>query len=361
MRKVLIVDCNAKVGGIQKALIAYLKTLSKSDDVTLQLFYKNGPLLSEIPSNIKVLDTKSDLRFMGMAQSDCQTLKDKIKRGVYVIICRILGQSFGIRIARGFGKSNLREQYDEAISYTHVTNYHSFYGGTPQYVLSLKNVKTRTCFVHCDYLESGNRSNYSDKIYLKFDNIVCVSKSTREIFLKALPEMAEKVSYRYNDIDTDRIIELSNKEAYVYDKQYINMITVARFTKEKGVERFVNILSRARNRKIRYYLLGDGEEKSAIMKRIQEADLNNVFFLGEQKNPYKYMRNADLLVVPSYNEAAPVVFQEAIALGLPVLTTRTSSADEMIGSDHGIVVDNNDDSLYDIVMKIASNPEILRR
>lgn len=358
MRKVLIVDCNAKLGGIQKALIAYIKTLSETDDVTLQLFYKSGPLLREIPSNVTVLDTGSDLRFMGMAQADCRTPGEKLKRAIYVLISKVFGQGLSAAIARSTGRAELTGPYDEAISYTHVTNRHSFFGGTPQYVLSLPNVKTKTCFVHCDYLRAGYRSRYSDRLYAKFDKIVCVSKSTRDIFLQALPELRGKVTYRYNDVDADRINELSNREPYAYDKRYFNLITVARFTREKGVARFVDILSRVKSSRLRYYLVGDGQDKAAIADRVREAGLGEtVFFLGEQENPYRYMKNADLLVVPSYHEAAPVVFQEAIVLGLPVLTTRTSSADEMIGTAHGIVVENDDESLYEAVAKLAAEFE----
>ena len=46
-------------------------------------------------------------------------------------------------------------------------------------------------------------------------------------------------------------------------------------------------------------------------------------------NPYGYIKAADLLLIPSYNEAAPLVIGEAAGLETPILSTETSSAKEM--------------------------------
>ena len=68
-----------------------------------------------------------------------------------------------------------------------------------------------------------------------------------------------------------------------------------------------------------------------IQNAIDEAQLSDrILLIGELSNPYPYMRNADLLLNLSYHEAAPMVFLEAHALGVPVFATRTSSADELL-------------------------------
>ena len=68
---------------------------------------------------------------------------------------------------------------------------------------------------------------------------------------------------------------------------------------------------------------------------------------GSQLNPYRYMKNAKLLLLPSYHEAAPMVFQEAIALEVPILTTDTTSAMEMVvNQGAGWVCGFDDESIY---------------
>lgn len=358
MKKILIVDCNAKLGGIQKALISFLQQQHTENDISVLFFYKAGSLLSEIPENVKVYTTESDFKYMGMSQADCTTIKDKIKRALYVAISRWFGQETAVRIAKLSLRDRISESFDEVISFSHMADERSFYGGTPQYVLNLKNTKKKTCYIHCDYLHSGNRSLYSDAVYSKFDEIICVSESTKNIFLEALPQLHEKVVAKYNYIDGEKIRRLAQAEPYIYDEEYINAIVVARLTKEKGIPRIVRIFeSLNRDIKIRLYIIGDGKEKNDIVEIIKTANLKNkVILLGEQENPYRYMLNADFLIVPSYHEAAPIIYQEAIELNLMVLTTRTTSADEMIGESHGLVVDNNDEALRDGMFKIISAP-----
>ena len=78
----------------------------------------------------------------------------------------------------------------------------------------------------------------------------------------------------------------------------------------------------------------------------------SVFFMGEQSNPYRYMKGADYLLVPSRHEAAPVVFAEAKALKLPIISTETISAKELISEDCGVVVENNTESLIKAIEEL---------
>ncbi len=358
MKRILIIDCNAKLGGIQKALINYLKQESRENDVSVLFFFKSGGLLKEIPENVTVLTTASDFRYMGMSQADCVKKIDQIKRGFYAIISRFAGQQVAVGIASLTMRDKIPGSFDEVISFSHMSDAHSFFGGTPQYALKIKNAKKHVCFIHCDYLHSGNRSAYSDRIYQQFDQIICVSESTKAGFLQALPQMSQKVVARLNSIDCDEINRLANTETFKYDRQYINMLIVARMTKEKGIERIVGILNGLKSvYPFRLYIVGDGLEKNNIFRQICEGGLEDtVILLGEQANPYRYMKNADILLVPSYHEAAPVVFQEASELGVPVLTTRTTSADEMIGNRYGCVVDNTDEALQNGVEDVLNHP-----
>ena len=74
--------------------------------------------------------------------------------------------------------------------------------------------------------------------------------------------------------------------------------------------------------------------------------------LGELYQPYSYLSQADWLLVPSFHEAAPMVFDESIMLGTKVITTDTTSADEMIGSSHGIVCENSTEGIVRALLRI---------
>ena len=74
------------------------------------------------------------------------------------------------------------------------------------------------------------------------------------------------------------------------------------------------------------------------------------------------MKAADLLLIPSRSEAAPLVIGEAACLGTPVLSTETSSALEMIEKTcFGWVCGNSEESITMLLAELLSTPQILRQ
>ena len=80
-----------------------------------------------------------------------------------------------------------------------------------------------------------------------------------------------------------------------------------------------------------------------------------VTLLGEQRDPYQYLNHVDWLLVPSFHEAAPMVFDEAKLMGIKVITTKTTSAEEMIGSECGIVCENSTDGIIRVLTSIGKS------
>ena len=357
-KRVLIVECNAKIGGIQKALISLLKQISDVYEITLLLLHSEGALLQDIPADVRVIETKSDFRYMGMAQADCISRVEKIQRGLYVLFSRVFSRRFAVRLATRTLVKDAQEEYDVAIAYSHMGGEHTFFAGAPEYVFHATKAKKKLCYIHCDYLNSGNRSPYSDFIYSCFDAIACVSESTKARFVQAMPSLSKNTFAVKNPIDSTRIIKQAQCNTVVYDENCINLVSVARLTAEKGIARFVRILSDFKELNVRYWIVGDGPERDEIERLIVDNHLEQIVVLcGEENNPYRYLANADLLIVPSYHEAAPVVFQEAKVLNVPILTKRSTSADEMVGNEFGFVVDNDDDALKSGLKNLLSHPE----
>lgn len=133
-------------------------------------------------------------------------------------------------------------------------------------------------------------------------------------------------------------------------------MTVARLSPEKGIEQAIDALYATRRKDIRYYIIGDGPQRELLVDKIANYNMKDqVYMAGEQANPYRYMRNADYLLVPSLHEAAPMVFDEAKILGLPIISTNTTSAHEMITNDSGIVCE--DFSMLESVLKKSKKEE----
>ena len=72
------------------------------------------------------------------------------------------------------------------------------------------------------------------------------------------------------------------------------------------------------------------------------------------------MKNADLFLLTSFHEAAPMVIDEAYVLGVPTLTTRTTSSDEMVTKRGcGWVCENDQESLNKALLRVLNDPGML--
>ena len=69
-------------------------------------------------------------------------------------------------------------------------------------------------------------------------------------------------------------------------------------------------------------IVGDGQEKERLIQLSENLRLkDSVFFLGYQRNPYKYINLADIFVLSSISESFGIVIPEALSLGKPVVAT----------------------------------------
>ena len=344
------------IGGVQKALVSLLQVLKDRYDITLLLFSANGELMSEIPPEVRIAEAGGLFKYLGISQGECSSKKDKLVRGFFAAIARSIGFKWSIKLMHILERREKITGYDVAISYLHCAMPNSFYGGVAEYVQYYVKAKKKVCYIHCDYINSGTETQYSKSVYRKYDAIIGVSKSVAEQFVKAMPQMREQTVAIYNPINVQKIKNDAQKDPYKYDGNYVNCLTVARLSSEKGVDRFIRVLDKLNSDRVRYYVVGGGKEYQSIETLVHDKGLDEkVFLLGEKDNPYRYMMNADMLVVPSYHEAAPVVFQEARVLGLPVFTTNTLSANEMVSDRYGVVVENTEEAMVKGMQKIISD------
>ncbi len=332
MKKLLIVNNNMKVGGVQKSLYNLLWALEGRYDVSLLLFSPRGEYLDKLPPEVKLLPCKSLFRYLGLSQGECKRLPDRLKRGFLAFLSRFLGRPAAIKLLL-LSQKRLPEEYDCAISYLHNGNIRSFYGGVQEFVLKKVKSKKKVAFLHCDYRGCGGKHPQNDRILREFDCIAPCSEGCSRAFCRALPELEKRCRTVRNCHRFDEIQALAEEKRVAYDKNKINLLVVARLAHEKGVERAIEALAYAKKEGhcALLHIVGNGamaEELRALAKALGlEQD---VIFYGEQANPYPYMKNADLLLISSYHEAAPLVIEEAACLGLPTLSVETTSSREMV-------------------------------
>lgn len=359
-KRILIVNNNMHIGGVQKALINLLTEIHDKYDITLMLFFPAGKYMSDIPKDIKVISANTGYKYLGMTKYDVKGHPIFfLKRSFYAALTRFFGRNAAISLMSVFQKR--LKGYDLAVSYLQNGSDKTFYGGCNDFVIRHTDAPVRASVLHCDYGKCGADTKNNAKLYSRFDKIAACSEGCRSSFVNILPELADRTAVVRNCHDFNKLDELSREEIPAFSSDKINILSVARLGKEKGVLRAVKVISRLGEYKdkVHFYIIGDGIERDKINTFVAENSLSDtVTCLGERANPYPYMCSADLLLISSFSEAAPMVIGESAYLGTPILSTRTSSAIEMIeDTGFGWVCENNESLLLDMLCELVASPE----
>jgi len=171
----------------------------------------------------------------------------------------------------------------------------------------------------------------------------------------------------YNIFQPYQLDEISSNEIpLMTDYDGYKIIYVGRFADFKGIpfliETFYQLI--IDNYDVRLYLVGDGDEESKIRKKVSALNLEkHVVFFGYQKNTLSYIKNADLLVLPSNNEPFGRVLLEAMYIGTPVIGTKSGGIPEIIEDGiSGLLVDYGDvEALKKSIIMILENDQVRKK
>lgn len=354
-----------KIGGVQKSLYNLLWSIADQYDITLYLFCETGEYVDKLPQSVRIISCSSLFRYLGVSQGECHDRpSDRFVRGGLATLCKIFGRPFVIRLM-SLSQKTLPDEYDVAISYLHNGNLKSFYGGVNEFVLTKIKAKRKIAYLHCDYCNCGANSSPNNKLYFDFDLIAACSDGCRRSFLAAIPELKDKCVTAPNFHRYCIIQALAQEGPVVYQSGRFHLLTVGRLAHEKAVDRAIQAVAYVIKQGIAasLHVVGNGNmidslKKLAVSLKIQDY----VHFYEEQPNPYRFMVNADLLLVTSYHEAAPMVIEEAHAIGLPVLTVETTSSKEMVSDNNsGWVCQNTQQALNESLLNILTEVAILEQ
>jgi glycosyltransferase involved in cell wall biosynthesis len=147
----------------------------------------------------------------------------------------------------------------------------------------------------------------------------------------------------------------------------LTLLFVGRMIREKGIfetlDAFAGISA---GHDCRMVLVGDGPEASAIAARVAELGLQDQVTLAgflEGQPLHDVYRAADIFVFPSYREGFPTAVTEAMAAGLPVITTRTRGmADHLADERNALLVSPRDTAgLTAALRRIITDAELRER
>lgn len=113
-----------------------------------------------------------------------------------------------------------------------------------------------------------------------------------------------------------------------------------------GLLRVISELEKQSNSFI-FKLIGDGQDMQMLKSYSQELGISikHLIFTGllEGKKLAQEMSSADMLIVFSNYENMPVVINESLCMGVPVIATKVGGIPEVINSKNGILIDRGDE------------------
>jgi len=186
---------------------------------------------------------------------------------------------------------------------------------------------------------------YFQKLFIKYlynraDAIVPVSKSIGKNLIDNFNINSSRVHAVYNCFNISKIRDDAQEKLDKYSCIYNDgkvIINTGRFTKQKAqwhlIRSFKEVKKTLDNAKLVF--LGDGELRNSLLSLAKELELKvysvwdneeidgdkDVYFLGFQANPYKFISRSDLFALSSLWEGLPSVIIEALACGTPVIST----------------------------------------
>jgi UDP-glucose:(heptosyl)LPS alpha-1,3-glucosyltransferase len=109
---------------------------------------------------------------------------------------------------------------------------------------------------------------------------------------------------------------------------------------------------------LRLWVVGSGDEArlGALAKRVGIAD--QLRFFGVRVDTERFFQAADIFVLPTLYETFSLVAYEAAAAGLPIVATRVSGIDELVGGEAGLLVERTAQSVGEALARLAADPEL---
>lgn len=209
-------------------------------------------------------------------------------------------------------------------------------------------------------------------LYAKSDLIVSASRGIEENLVKlGIPESIVRVIYNPYNLREIKMLAEQNIDSVLSKAQYV--INVGRLSYPKGQWYLIRIFKEVKKKfpNLKLLILGDGELKEYLVRISDGLGLKtyvwsrdeidegyDVYFMGFQENPYRYLAKAKLFIFTSLWEGFPNALVEAMACGVPVISADCRSGPREIlapNTDFRHQTDVPEWAEYGVLMPVFEN------
>ncbi len=334
MKKILFILPSLEGGGAERVVLSVMRYLDPNRyALTLFLFKREGGVYwQEVPSHVRIV---------------CGTDKGRLRFKIFQVLFIFM--------------KTARSQ-DLLIGGLELTStYLAYFAGKIFRKPAIGMVHVSIS----DYIKpmKMNRRLTAKLIYRYLKILVFVSNGIRENMIKWIPK-ADVTNWKviYNIFDEslyqkNLLMQEWTERAFSFPV----VIAVGRLSQEKGFDILLSAHAKILQKGLQHNLLilGEGPERKNLENLRQKLSLQETVYLpGFVPNPIDYMKKATVFILSSRNEGFGMVLLEAMAAGIPIISTNCPSGPGEI-LDNGIygmlVSPDNPDTIADAVIKLLSD------
>ena len=375
-KKILFVINTMGRAGAETAMLELLKALDSPEyDISLYVIMGQGEMIGKLPPYVRL----RNLRFNAHS-----VLSRQGKRGMMATVCRAFFRNGGqIKKIRGIagnlasmgrqgkfqadkllwrmlsdGSLRLEETFDLAVAWLE--------GGAAYYVAEHVKAARKCAFIHIDYESAGYTREMDRNCWDSFEKIFMVSQEVKEHFLAVYPEYADKAEIFHNLVDQEGIRRRS-REAGGFSDGYEGkrLLTVGRLTWQKAYDIAIDAMKLLKDKgcNVRWYILGEGDQRRTLEKKIAALQLKEDFvLLGAAENPCPYYAQADIYVHATRFEGKSIAIQEAQTLGCAVIASDCNGNREQIeNGEDGILCHLTPEGIAESIETLLQNEETRKK
>lgn len=349
-KKILFVITQFYKGGAETSLLNLFHCLDSQkyevDFLVLnQIEYQDATsLMGEVPEWIHVFDAVKHQRH-GLK---LEQLAGKVYR-------RIFHTETYVKSAASFVK---HQKYDVAISFGEWLS--------PAFLVKKVNAVKKYVWIHID-LDKADFVNKEELV--KYDSritgYIFASEKSMESSLRLCPQMAEKAAVVHNILNQKNIVSRSAEKLTLPQTDSPFLLSVGNLRVEKNYPRQIDVMRilKEKNILIKWICVGSTVDKNVygeVSRLLDKYQLRDDFVLcGADDNPYRYMKRAKAVMVLSDHESWSLVISEAKLLGVPVIATNTSGAQEQIrNGENGVITSFDPEEIAEKIIDFLQDEKL---
>lgn len=158
----------------------------------------------------------------------------------------------------------------------------------------------------------------------------------------------DRCSYVNNGVDIDKYFRMPHEK--------FTLINVARQDANKNQEKIIRAFTRMveQNYDIVLILVGDGPEHSRLKEFAANSNvLDRVKFTGLVGDPENYYAISDVYVQSSHREAMPMSILEAMAVGLPIVSTDVGGVKDVVRGNGYLIDDTDEEGFFQAIKSVC--------